>query len=61
MRRNELRSIRLSLGLTQERFAALIGVGLRTYCRWESGAQKPGKAAEKAIKYVILELSRGVK
>ena len=37
----DLRGWRLSLGLTQEAAANLLGVHRVTYTRWETGAQKP--------------------
>ena len=37
----DLRGWRLSLGLTQEGAAALLGVHRVTYTRWETGAQQP--------------------
>ena len=39
----DLRGWRLSLGLTQEAAANLLGVHRVTYTRWESGAQSPPK------------------
>jgi DNA-binding XRE family transcriptional regulator len=39
----DLRGWRLSLGLTQEGAAQLLGVHRVTYTRWETGAQSPPK------------------
>jgi DNA-binding XRE family transcriptional regulator len=39
----DLRGWRLSLGLTQEAAANLLGVHRVTYTRWETGAQSPPK------------------
>jgi DNA-binding XRE family transcriptional regulator len=39
----DLRGWRLSLGLTQEGAANLLGVHRVTYTRWETGAQSPPK------------------
>ena len=36
MTNTELRALRISLGLKQPEMAAKIGVGRRTYQRWES-------------------------
>lgn len=35
--KEELRALRLSLGLTQQEAAIICGVFLRTYVRWEHG------------------------
>ena len=40
---------RLTLGLTQEQAADLIGVPLGTYGRWERGSHKPMKVYQKQI------------
>lgn len=34
----EIRELRLSLGKTQLQMSDLLGIGAKTYCRWESGA-----------------------
>jgi transcriptional regulator with XRE-family HTH domain len=34
----EIREIRLRLGRTQAEMSHLLGVGAKTYCRWESGS-----------------------
>jgi len=39
----DLKGWRVSLGITQEGAAALLGVHRVTYTRWETGAQKPPK------------------
>lgn len=36
-----LRTLRGVLGLTQEQFAALVGVSVRTVTRWENGLSDP--------------------
>lgn len=43
-----LRKVRESLGLTQEQWAARLGVSTRTVSRWEQGVAEPGSAAQKA-------------
>ena len=42
---NSVRVIRESLGLSQDRFAALIHVAPSTLRNWEQGRRKPGGAA----------------
>ena len=34
----QIRELRLSLGKTQVEMSGLLGVGAKTYCRWESGS-----------------------
>jgi putative transcriptional regulator len=45
-------------GLSQSRFAALLGVSVRTLQEWEQGRREPSAAAKTLIK--IAELSPGV-
>jgi len=44
----DLKGWRVSLGLTQEAAAALLGVHRVTYTRWETGAQMPPKVISMA-------------
>jgi len=41
MENRRIRGLRLELGLSQERFARLVGVSLQTVRRWEEGISKP--------------------
>jgi HSP20 family protein len=41
VRGEEVRGLRLELGLSRERFAQLLGVSLQTVRRWEEGLSKP--------------------
>jgi len=41
MERKGIKSLRVSFGLSQERFAQLLGVSLQTVRRWEEGLTKP--------------------
>jgi type I restriction enzyme M protein len=50
-----LRSIRSSLGLTQEQLADRLGVSFATVNRWEGGAIKPQRAAAEAIRKLAEE------
>ena len=45
---------RLKAGLTQEQFAALLGVSKRTLEQWEQGRRKPSQAAKTLIKVAEL-------
>ena len=45
---------RLKAGLTQEQFAALLGVSKRTVEQWEQGRRKPSRAAQTLIKVAEL-------
>ena len=45
---------RLKAGLTQERFAKLLGVSRRTLEQWEQGRRKPSRAAKTLIKVAEL-------
>ena len=45
MEANSVRVIRKSVGLSQDRFAALIHVAPSTLRNWEQGRRKPGGAA----------------
>src|SRR5581483_10591505 len=44
-----LRSLREACGLTQDRWAAFVGVSRKTVQRWESGDAVPDAGAEAAI------------
>ncbi len=45
---------RLKADLTQEQFAALLGVSRRTLEQWEQGRRKPSQAAKTLIKVAEL-------
>ncbi|MBU3695048.1 MAG: helix-turn-helix domain-containing protein [Rhodocyclaceae bacterium] len=44
---------RASLGISQSRFAALLGVSMRTVQDWEQGRRQPGAAASSLIRIAI--------
>lgn len=46
----QIRNLRLKLGLTQEQFAAKVGVTFSTVNRWENGKGKPSPLAMRQIK-----------
>ncbi len=50
-----IRKLRLALGLTQEQFAAKVGVTFSTANRWESGKSKPSPLAMQQIKELSAE------
>ena len=45
----KIRELRSKLGLTQEQFAAKVGVTFSTVNRWESGKSKPSPLAMRQI------------
>ncbi len=49
----EIKKIREEMGLSQERFAALIGATSTTVNRWELGKAKPSRMAIIAIKSMM--------
>ncbi len=49
-----LRIIRKKLGVSQERFAQLLGVRTNTVARWERGDLVPPKVAELAAEYLLI-------
>lgn len=40
---DDLRSLRSRLGLTQEEMGRLLGAGMKSWCRWESGALRQSR------------------
>ncbi|BDA71710.1 Transcriptional Regulator, XRE family [Calothrix sp. PCC 7716] len=51
-----IRELRLLCELTQEQFAAFVGVTYPTVNRWENGHSKPSPMAFKLIEHKLLEL-----
>lgn len=43
-------SARISSGLSQAQFAALLGISVRTLQKWEQGAREPSGAAKSLIR-----------
>jgi transcriptional regulator with XRE-family HTH domain len=57
-----IRSLRLETGLTQEKFAAELGVTFPTVNRWENNRAKPSPLAVEKIEKMVRRLgSRGQK
>jgi putative transcriptional regulator len=54
-----IRKIRTRMGLTQEKFAARVGVTFPTINRWENGRAKPSPLALKQIQALLGELDPG--
>jgi putative transcriptional regulator len=51
-----IRELRLKTGLTQEQFAAVLGVTFPTVNRWENGRNQPSPIAMKQIEKMLLEM-----
>ena len=49
---SEVARSRLASGLTQQKFASLLGVSLRTLQEWEQGRKNPSGAARTLLKIV---------
>jgi DNA-binding transcriptional regulator YiaG len=49
----KIRGLRSKLGLTQEQFAAKVGVTFSTVNRWESGKSKPSPLAMRQIEELM--------
>jgi len=45
MRPNEIRGLRISLDLSQQKFAEKLGVSITTVVRWETGITEPSPLA----------------
>jgi putative transcriptional regulator len=56
-----IRRLRTRMGLTQEKFAARVGVTFPTINRWENGRAKPSPLALKQIQMLLGELDNGPK
>jgi DNA-binding transcriptional regulator YiaG len=55
MQAEEIKKIRESLGLTQEKFARLLNVTTTSINRWENGVAKPSPLAVEKIQSCIKE------
>jgi putative transcriptional regulator len=51
-----VRELRERMGLTQEKFAARLGVTFPTINRWENGRARPSPLALKQIEDLLLDL-----
>jgi putative transcriptional regulator len=50
---DKIRELRSKLGMTQEQFAAKVGVTFSTVNRWESGKSKPSPLAMRQIQELM--------
>lgn len=57
MNKDEIRSIRQSMGLTQEQFAGLLGTSFTCVNRWENGRTKPSRLYVREIKSIMEQRS----
>lgn len=53
-----VRKLRERLGLTQEKFAAKLGVTFPTINRWENGKAKPSPLALQQVKELLQEMGK---
>ena len=53
---NFIRELRQEMGLTQEQFAAELGVVYPTINRWENGSTQPSPMAMKLVDMKLLEV-----
>ncbi len=56
-----IRELRAKLGLTQEQFAAKVGVTFSTVNRWESGRSNPSPLARRRISELVEWAEKGRK
>ena len=47
--KEEIRSLRESLGMTQDQFARAVGVSFSTVSRWETGRGSPSPLARRRV------------
>lgn len=50
---SEIRAFRLRLGKTQKSMSEFLGVGEKTYCRWESGSYVQSEASDRYLRLLI--------
>ena len=53
-----IRNLRAKLGLTQEQFAAKVGVTFSTVNRWENGRGKPSPLAQRRVDDLIAKFEQ---
>jgi putative zinc finger/helix-turn-helix YgiT family protein len=58
----QIRQQRLALGLTQQALADLLGIGVHTLCRWETGGQIQQRAFDRLLRafFKVPELRRAL-
>jgi putative zinc finger/helix-turn-helix YgiT family protein len=52
---SEIRGLRKRLRKTQTEMSALLGVGRKTYCRWESGSYRQNSASDRYLRLLIAD------
>lgn len=52
-----IRELRARTGLTQEKFAAKLGVTFPTINRWENGRARPSPLARQQIEHLVRDLA----
>lgn len=51
----QIRDLRTRLSLTQAAMSELLGIGTKTYCRWESGSYMQSEASDRYLRLLIAE------
>jgi putative zinc finger/helix-turn-helix YgiT family protein len=51
----EIRGFRTQLGKTQKAMSELLGIGEKTYCRWESGSYVQSEAFDRYLRLLIAD------
>ena len=54
----EIKAVRERTGLSQEEMSSLVGVGAKTYTRWESGRSIQNKSSDNLIR--LVDMNRGL-
>lgn len=52
----EIRGLRMSLDKTQAGMSELLGIGEKTYCRWESGVYMQSEGFDRYLRLLLAEL-----
>jgi len=59
LNQDEIKALRLKLGLSREQFAVRIGCSYRTIYKWETGRAVPSPLANDRLKKVEAEANQG--
>jgi putative zinc finger/helix-turn-helix YgiT family protein len=54
---DQIRAIRQKLGRTQRKMSELLGIGEKTYCRWESGTHFQSEAFDRYLRLLTTDLN----
>jgi DNA-binding transcriptional regulator YiaG len=49
MNAQEIKQLRITMGMTQQEFCHALGIAHSTLCHWESGRKEPSKMARKIL------------